>query len=551
VADLHRVSRLTVVRPGVPAPPAAVDERVVSLDEFAAWARRGAALAHLGRYSGARLLVHRVESAGRPLPLGLALRWLSRGRVSIEDAAGRARVLTAGLLARWSAQLAIEPFRVPALLRRIEREVAAIEVTSGEARRRAPRLDLAASPMYLRTDLSFGVRAGGSVAHIAGVVNELDRFTGPVVLLTTDDVPTLKATVDVHRVAPAEAFWNFRELPTFLLNDAFEAASAVIARAPAFVYQRYSLNNFAGIRIARRHGVPFVLEYNGSEIWMGRHWGRPLRYEPLSRRIEQLNLASADLIVVVSRAMAEEVVGRGIDPAAVLVNPNGVDADRYTPEVDGREVRERFNLGDRLVVGFIGTFGPWHGAEVLARAFVEYVREDPARADTTRLLMIGAGARLPASRQILADAGVLSAAAFTGLVPQEEGPAHLAACDVLASPHVPNPDGTRFFGSPTKLFEYMAMGKAIVASDLEQIGEVLDHGRTAWLVAPGDAGALASALRRLGGDRGLRQALGAAARREALARHTWREHTRRTIERLDRIAGRVDVPAEPVRQSRA
>src|SRR5206468_9930424 len=62
---------------------------------------------------------------------------------------------------------------------------------------------------------------------------------------------------------------------------------------------------------------------------------------------------------------------------------------------------------------------------------------------------------------------------LVGLVPQGEAPSYLAAADVLLSPHVANPDGTRFFGSPTKLFEYMAMGRAIVASELEQIGEVL------------------------------------------------------------------------------
>jgi glycosyltransferase involved in cell wall biosynthesis len=324
------------------------------------------------------------------------------------------------------------------------------------------------------------------------------------------------------------------------MNEAFDsAASAVLRGAPAFVYQRYSLNNYAGIRIARRHQVPLILEYNGSEIWMGRHWGRPLRYESLSQRIEQLNLSSADLIVVVSRAMRDEIVRRGVHSDAVLVNPNGVDADRYRPEVDGAAVRARHGLGGSSVVGFIGTFGPWHGAEVLARAFVTLIKRDPARAKTVRLLMIGDGARMADVRRILSEGGVLEAAVFTGLVPQEEGPQYLAACDVLASPHVPNPDGSPFFGSPTKLFEYMAMGKAIVASDLEQIGEVLDHGSTAWLTEPGDAGALAGALARLIDDAPLRSALGAAARREALARYTWREHTRRTIDRLREVVGAV------------
>ena len=541
--------RITIVRAGVPLPSPEPGELVVPFDEFVRWIRRGTVLAHVGRYREGRLLVHRLEAAGRPLPLGLALRAVSRGRVSVEDVRGRRRILTGALLARWTAQLAAEPLRVPALLGHVKRALDAIDAERDGTGRHPAALNMAASPLYLRTDLSFGVRAGGSVAHIAGVVNELGRFFGPVTMLTTDDIPTLRPDVDVHHVPPLESFWNFKELPTFLLNDAFDtAATNAVTERPAFVYQRYSLNNYAGIRIARRHGVPFVLEYNGSEIWMGRHWGRALKYEALSRRIEQLNLASADLIVVVSRAMRDEIVARGIDPASVFVNPNGVDPDRYRPDVDGSPVRERYGLRGATVVGFIGTFGPWHGAEVLARAFVAFIKDDPVRARDVRLLMIGDGSTMPAVQRILSDGGALNATVFTGLVPQEDGPAYLAACDLLLSPHVPNPDGTPFFGSPTKLFEYMAMGKAIIASDLEQIGEVLDHGRTAWLVEPGGVDALAGGLRRLIDDPQLRRTLGAAARHEAVTRYSWREHTRRTIERLQEV---VAVSARAARPATA
>ncbi len=109
---------------------------------------------------------------------------------------------------------------------------------------------------------------------------------------------------------------------------------------------------------------------------------------------------------------------------------------------------------------------------------------------------------------------------------------HLAAMDVLVSPHVPNSDGSRFFGSPTKLFEYMATGRGIVASRLEQIGEVLEHERTALLVPPADETALAAAILRLVDDRDLSARLGASARRRVLERHTWEAHGRRLLDRL-------------------
>ena len=99
-------------------------------------------------------------------------------------------------------------------------------------------------------------------------------------------------------------------------------------------------------------------------------------------------------------------------------------------------------------------------------------------------------------------------------------------------------DGTPFFGSPTKLFEYMAMGKAIIASDLDQVGEILEHGRAAQMAIPGDVDTLVEGLRELIDDPSRRAHLGAEARRLAVERHSWREHARRIIDALrTRVAG--------------
>ena len=119
---------------------------------------------------------------------------------------------------------------------------------------------------------------------------------------------------------------------------------------------------------------------------------------------------------------------------------------------------------------------------------------------------------------------------FAGQVEHKKVPALLDACDILLSPHVPMTDGSEFFGSPTKLFEYMAIGKAIVASRLGQIAEVLDDEETALLVEPENARQLADAILRLSDSRELRERLGAAARRVAVERHTWKQNAQRVID---------------------
>jgi glycosyltransferase involved in cell wall biosynthesis len=393
-----------------------------------------------------------------------------------------------------------------------------------------------ARALYLRSDHWFGTRSGGSVGHIRGVIDGLRRLGISTEVVATDRLAGIPADGQFHLCRPIYgAGRNLPSVPELAYNDQMTrfVEDNWAAWRPDFIYQRLSLCNFAGAELRRCHRVPYVCEYNGSLAWMARHWDkRPLLLERTALAIEGAALACADLVVAVSEASRSELVDRGIRADRILVNPNGVDPDIYHPAVDGSAVRARYGIGDELVIGFIGTFGKWHGAENFARAFARLLSERPDLRVRLRLLMIGDGLTKPAAEQGLGALGAADRAIFTGLVPQEQGPAHLAACDILVSPHVPNPDGSRFFGSPTKLFEYMAMGRPILASDLDQIGDVLTHGETAWVVPPGDEAALAQGLAVLIDDPDLRTRLGEAARRDAVANYSWTAHVRRILAAL-------------------
>jgi glycosyltransferase involved in cell wall biosynthesis len=490
----------------------------------------------IGRYRDVELLTPRLAVAPQPFKVCLVSRLFSRRRPVVRDlATGRRHPVTWSWLGRLCFEYLGDHLYRSRFLRELETELARLENPSREAS--VWRLE--DRPVYFRTDFALGLKSGGSVGHIAGVLNHLGEFTGRPCFLTTDRIPTVREDVETHLIPIEPRFREFSELPLLYSNHTClrTAEARVGARPVSFVYQRSGMHNFAGLEYARRRRVPFVLEFNGSEVWIALNWGNGLVYPALAERIELLNLRAADVVVVVSKAIQQTLVDRGIDPGKVLVNPNGVEPQRYSPTVSGDAVRHHHSLDGKVVVGFIGTFGAWHGAEVLADAFGRMLAARPDLRDRARLLMIGDGVRMPQVKANLDRHGVSGRAVLTGLVPQEQGPEHLAACDLLASPHVPNSDGTPFFGSPTKLFEYMAMGKGIVASDLEQIGEVLEHDRTAWMVRPGDPDDLARGLAALIDDPTRRDRLGAAARAEVVAKYTWREHTRKIIARLQERCG--------------
>lgn len=361
--------------------------------------------------------------------------------------------------------------------------------------------------------------SGGAISHIRGFLYGVKSTARTCRVFSGTGLA--QDAFENEIVVPLSRSYFFWEAPILAYNLVFARGvqEHLSSATPGIFYQRHCRFAIAGALLSRRLQVPLILEYNGPQGWIADHWD-PTPFRGLIRLCEEVTLSCAARIIVVSEALRAELAGRGIRADRIRVNPNAVDPEYFYPGRGRESGRRALHVEpDEVLIGFAGSFSLWHGIEILQQAIVQLLSS--RRGCRLRFVLMGDGLLHGEMRSVLAAFEKTGAVIFTGSLPSDKVAEYLDASDILVSPHIPMPDGSRFFGSPTKLFEYMAMGKSIVASRLEQLAEVLEHDRTAWLVTPGNVEELAEAILRLALDPAKRESLGAAARRAAVERHSW------------------------------
>ncbi len=398
--------------------------------------------------------------------------------------------------------------------------------------------------VYLRLDFWAKISSGGSYGHTCYIAKELAATTERFTAFMANEYDLLDE-LGVHQVeVPYAPNYCGEEKDLVMATESYVKVlrPALAALRPAYIYERICLGNYTSAKLSLDLSIPYIVEYNGSEIAMKRSFdGNGYEYEDFYLKAEMAAFAQATAIVVVSDPVKEDLVGRGIDPAKILVNPNGADTDEYSPptQEERKNIREKLGFTEeQTVIGFTGTFGGWHGVDALAEAIPRTVDANP----DARYLLIGDGSYKHIVDEEVKKHGLWGKVVSVGSVPQREGARLLKACDIFLSPHNKHMVNSRFFGSPTKLFEYMAVGGGIVASDLEQIGECLTPAlrnsdltendinagdRRAILCEPGDVDQLVEATNFLVNNREVCMALGANARTAAIDKYSWRRNVER------------------------
>ena len=303
------------------------------------------------------------------------------------------------------------------------------------------------------------------------------------------------------------------------LSAASEGSDGLYGRA----YHLYLETCFAlyvacvAAQIIDSYGLDVIIEREtafGAGAIASTMTNRPMVLEMIGPRFSSLSMRRSSKILAYNDLM----VPKGAFAKAVFVRA-AVNLDRFKPDREaGEMVRKQLGIDGAVTVGYVGSFLDWHGVGDLLDA-AEIIKAQSRRAE---FLLVG-----PHSGGIVksaADRGLRDAVRFVGPVPYDRVPAYVNACDILVAPYnILNTASRRNkgIGSPLKVLEYMACGKAAIGSDLPQVADLIEDGRTGLLFPQGDSRSLANSIMQLADDANYRRELGENALAYVRGAYSW------------------------------
>ena len=362
---------------------------------------------------------------------------------------------------------------------------------------------------YICTDPGvpvFGCK--GSSVHVQEVIRAFISGGASVTLFARrfggDTPPGLENVKCIALQRPAANDSAARERALFEVNTYLPRQ---LDAEPVFdmVYERHALWSHAAMVWARSRGLPAVLEVNAPLIEeQAEH--RVLHHRTSAEASARQAYDAADHIIAVSSGVSEWLADFGVAKTKLHVIPNGVDTRRFMPV--------EHSDASALTIGFVGTLKPWHGLSVLVEA-ARIARQENV---PLRLLIVGDGPERASLQSQLDVAGLGRVTELTGAVEPAKIPDLIARMDVAIAPY---PQLPGFYFSPLKIMEYMAAGRAVIASRIGDIDGLVTHEVDGLLCPAGNARAFADAIIRLYRDPELRANLSFAARDKAVRELAW------------------------------
>ncbi|MGB9771308.1 MAG: glycosyltransferase family 4 protein [Candidatus Kapaibacteriota bacterium] len=379
--------------------------------------------------------------------------------------------------------------------------------------------------LFWRIDYTGALVDAGISSTLRGLIKELIKKQNKIYYISGSRAK-LPSEVEVFYIPFNSFFRNFPEIFSFPYQFKSTKYGRKIIKSILplnFIYQVLHDFNFSGAIIRKEFGIPLFLQADGVQIWIKQHWGR-LYFKNLLKWAEEIQWIAADRIFTFSNQLKNMLISYGAPENKIVVNPCGFDPEIFHPNIDSKEIKQRLNLEGKFVIGFSGTFGYYHGITFLAQAIKKVVKAIP----NAVFLFIGDGSYRAHLDEIIKSDNVEKYTIITGFVPFEAVPKYLSFCDALVSPCINNDDGTEFFNSPLKNFEYMGLRKPIVATAVGQQKEIFINRWNALLVEERNPEAIAEAILELYKDPDLASTIANNAYLDGINKHTWK-HRAETI----------------------
>ena len=276
------------------------------------------------------------------------------------------------------------------------------------------------------------------------------------------------------------------------------------------VYERYAIFGVAGMLLARWWGVPFVLEVNYTSLSpLVRRRSRLMK--PLARWCDGIVFRRATHLLAVSSYLKEELVNQfGVSPERVTVVPNAADPSVFDPAA-ARAVEPERSMPAGPVIGFVGGFYKWHGLDLLVEAFMRIAKQFPSAS----LVLIGDGPMRETVATQASARGLPDRVIMPGRVPHAKLAPYVARFDVGVMPD------SNLYGSPMKVFEYMAMSVPVVVPNYAPLLDVVVDGVQGRVFERRDVDDLARCLSDMLADEARRKRMGTNARQAIVDTHNW------------------------------
>jgi glycosyltransferase involved in cell wall biosynthesis len=287
---------------------------------------------------------------------------------------------------------------------------------------------------------------------------------------------------------------------------------------PTVLYVRHHPFTPIPTVIARILRVPSLLEVNAALDDFVEIWNPPKPVTSIVLKTTAASLRAASAVIAVAHELVEHVQQDcGIKPVKFHVIENGVNTDLFRP-LDTGECRQRLGLRqDARIVTYVGTLSAAHGLDTLLDACEQLVQ---AKGHEIQTLIVGEGVLRTHIERTISEKGLKDHVTLVGQVPLEDVPQYMCAGDVCVATFAECVATAGGF-SPLKVYEYMACGRALVASDFSCFSDLVTEGPCGLVTEPGDATALSQAVLRLLENPAEAEQMGRRGRELVEKRFTW------------------------------